>query len=148
MEYRVGRPPDGAAIIAHTQALARESEGREPDAAAVARGVTAALADPHKARYTVAVEDGVVVGCLFVTYEWSDWTGGWYWWIQGVYVVPTHRGRGIYRAMVEEVRAEARRRGDVGRRRLYVHAGNNAGMEAHAALGFSKTAYRIYDASV
>jgi GNAT superfamily N-acetyltransferase len=88
------------------------------------------------------------LGSLFVTYEWSDWRNGWYWWIQGAYTVPDQRGQGVFRALYEAVHAAALQAGDVKRIRLYVHDGNEAGLATYRALGMTEEPYRIFDAAV
>jgi len=112
----------------------------------VRRGIEAALRDPAKARYFVAEADGVV-GSLFVTHEWSDWTNGWYWWIQGVYVRPDRRGEGVYSRLYAAVHAAAREAG-ARRIRLYVDADNAQGIRAYEAHGMQRTHYLVYDAPV
>ena len=39
-----------------------------------------------------------------VTFEWSDWRNGWFWWVQSVYVRVDYRGRGVFRMLYEHVR--------------------------------------------
>lgn len=39
--------------------------------------------------------DGEFAGSLMITFEWSDWRNGYYWWIQSVFVRPQYRGRGV-----------------------------------------------------
>lgn len=139
---RAAQAGDLDALVDASIAVGQESEGLSPQREQVRASIEAALADPRKARYFVADEDGVV-GSLFVTFEWSDWNNGWYWWIQGVYVAPSHRRQGVYRRLVEAVRQAARREGDVRAVRLYVDADNAAGTAAHEAVGFRPTSYRI-----
>jgi len=144
METRAARPDDVDALAAASAALAGESEGRRADPEVVHAAIAAALADPAKARYFVAVEGGRVVGSLFVTREWSDWTGGWYWWIQGVYVDAGHRRLGVYRRLHDAVRRAAREEGDVREVRLYVHEGNGLAIKAYEALGMRREPYLVY----
>src|SRR2546430_5985111 len=54
-----------------------------------------------------------IVGQCQVTLEWSDWWDGWYWWLQSVFVVAEHRGQGVFWALYEEVRRDARAAGNV-----------------------------------
>ena len=110
----------------------------------VARGVRAALADPAKAIYFVAETGGLVVGQLMITHEWSDWRDGDVWWIQSVYVHPDFRRRGVFRALHEHARREARRAGAVGLR-LYVERDNVRAQATYAAIGMHETAYRLYE---
>jgi GNAT superfamily N-acetyltransferase len=44
---------------------------------------------------------------LMVTYEWSDWRNGVFWWIQSVYVKTEFRRQGIYAAMYSELKKMA-----------------------------------------
>lgn len=145
---RRGRSGDVEALVGFSVAMARESEGLVLDPGPVRRATSAALEDPAKARYFVAEAGGKVVGSLFVTQEWSDWRGGWYWWIQGVYVVPGWRGRGVYRALHEGVRQAAQEAGDVRAIRLYVEQGNEAARAVYEAMGMAETPYRVYEEAV
>lgn len=135
-------------LVQNCIGVARESEGLEPDAARVRIAVQAALEDPSKARYLVAEADGAVVGSLFITYEWSDWTCGWYWWIQGVFVDPARRGQGVYSRLYEAVHERALAAGDVRKIRLYVDRHNEAGLRAYRGHGMTKTEYQIFEAPV
>jgi ribosomal protein S18 acetylase RimI-like enzyme len=142
---RPARAADRDAVAAFNAAMARETEHRELDRATLARGVERGLADPAKGRYFVAEVDGEVAGCLMVTTEWSDWRDGWFWWIQSVYVDPAHRGRGVYGALHEHVRATARAAGDVVGIRLYVEKDNTRAQRTYRKLGMTETDYRLYE---
>ena len=48
-----------------------------------------------------------------ITYEWSDWRNGLFWWIQSVYVAPDWRRRGVYRGLYEYVQEQAASEGVV-----------------------------------
>ena len=43
-----------------------------------------------------------------ITYEWSDWRNGVFWWIQSVYVDPAWRRRGVFRRIHETVVSQAK----------------------------------------
>lgn len=139
---------DLEALVRNCIGVARESEGLEPDEATVRAAVGAALDDPQKARYLVAEADGAVVGNLYITYEWSDWTNGWYWWVQAVYVDPAWRGRGVYSRLYDAVHERARAAGDVRRVRLYVDRHNETGLRAYRGHGMKETDYLVFDARV
>lgn len=136
---------DADLIVGFNVALARESEGRVLDGATVARGVRNLLCDAGRGRYFLAECDGRVVGQLLVTSEWSDWRNGTFWWIQSVYVVPEHRGRGVYRALHRHVERTARAVGDVCGVRLYVEAANAAARAVYQRLGMRETRYLVYE---
>src|SRR5947209_5637021 len=104
--------------------LAFETEHRQLDQSRVAAGVLALLSDPAKGIYFVAETGGTFAGQLLITYEWSDWRNGNFWWIQSVYVVKTVRQRGVFRALFEHIHELARARKDVCGLRLYMETDN------------------------
>jgi GNAT superfamily N-acetyltransferase len=132
-------------LVAFNAAMALETEGRALDEARLRRGVERALLDAARGSYRVALRDGVVVGALLLTREWSDWRDGWFWWIQSVYVVPAARGTGVYRALHASVLDEARRDGEVCGIRLYVEQANRAAQATYAAVGMARTHYLLFE---
>ncbi len=137
---RAARADDADALIAFNQALAMETELRVLDDAVVGPGVRLALQDPSLGRYFVAVDpQDRVIGQIMITTEWSDWRCGHFYWIQSVYVPPTHRRRGIYGALHQHVVDDARARGGVVGIRLYVEPDNERAKKTYESLGMSKT---------
>lgn len=136
---------DAAIITAHNRAMALETEGLTLDPARVAAGVAAVLADAAKGWYLLAEQDGRVVGQLMVTFEWSDWRNGTFWWIQSVYVAPEARRRGVYRALYAHLLAAARADGGVAGVRLYVHHDNARAAATYAGLGMERAPYEVFE---
>ena len=136
---------DARAIAAHNAALALESENLELDLDRLRQGVEAALADPAKGFYTVAESGGAVIGQMMVTFEWSDWRNGTFWWVQSVYVRPDHRRQGVYRRLYRHVLEEAKGRGDVCGLRLYVSKENLSAQRVYHRLGMKKAPYELYE---
>jgi GNAT superfamily N-acetyltransferase len=132
-------------LVRFNAAIAKETEGRHLDMERLRNGTRAVLESSERGYYLVAETESVVVGQLFVTYEWSDWRNGMFWWIQSVYVEPSVRGRGVYRGLHERVLKDARARGDVCGLRLYVEKENEAAQEAYTRLGMTMTPYRVYE---
>lgn len=145
LTIRRGAPSDAAVIAEYNQRLAQETEGRSLDAAVLARGVAAVLADASRGTYFVAEHEGRVVGQLMITLEWSDWRDGWLWWIQSVYVHADARRLGVFRALYEHAVAEAKARGDVVGIRLYVEHENAAARATYARLGMAETGYLVLE---
>ncbi|MHB8387683.1 GNAT family N-acetyltransferase, partial [Metallibacterium sp.] len=114
------------------------------DAACLARGVQTLLAQPARGFYLIAERAGARVGTLMVSYEWSDWRGGDFWWIQSVYVLPEARCGGVYRALHVATRTRAQSAGAVGLR-LYVEQDNTRAQRSYAALGMRRTAYALFE---
>jgi len=133
------------ALVRSTLGNAFESEGLRLDEAKVRAAVRALLDDPSKGRVFLAEVAGTVVGSLYVTAEWSDWHGAWYWWLQSVFVAPGHRGQGVYTALYRAVQQAAREAGDVRSIRLYVERHNEAGLRAYRGHGMAETAYLVFE---
>ena len=144
-KVRVASGSDAALIGDFNCRLARETEHRDLDSALVEAGVRAALASPAHGRYLLAEIEGRVVGQLFLTYEWSDWRNGMFWWLQSVYVLPEYRRRGVFRHLHGEVLAMAHADGGVCGNRLYVERENGAAQATYRALGFVRPGYEVME---
>ena len=147
---RRGREEDADTIAAFNRAMARETEARDIPPGLLEAGVRGMLANPDLGFYAVAEVEGELAGCLMVTYEWSDWRNGLFWWIQSVYVSAGHRRRGVYRALYDWVRerAEEAEAGGDGRCcgfRLYVEKDNHVAQRAYRALGMRECDYLMYE---
>jgi ribosomal protein S18 acetylase RimI-like enzyme len=109
--------------------------------------MTALLSDPTLGRVFVVEDGNGIVATYTLTQEWSDWRNGMFWWIQSVYVKPTHRRRGHYRRMHDHAVALAARDPSVCGIRLYVEHENHNARTTYAAMGMSETGYRLYEQS-
>ena len=144
LEITVGDVFNAEEIARFQVDMAMESEGLALDYERVSRGVQAVMDDEAKGRYVIALLDGMVVACLMVTREWSDWNSCWYWWIQSVYVLPEYRGRGIYKAMYSKVIDLAKSSG-VTQIRLYVDKANSTAQAVYKKLGMVECHYCLYE---
>jgi len=138
-------PADADTIVRFNLALAAESEQRTLSVDAVARGVRSLLADSSSGVYYVAERAGSVIGQLLVTFEFSDWRDGVFWWIQSAYVVPEYRGQGVFRALFAHVLDEACRSGRACGLRLYVDRRNVGARRVYERLGLRPTEYLVYE---
>lgn len=135
---------DADTIAEFNRRLAWETEGKRLDADVLARGVQAVLHDAHKGFYTIAERDGEPIGQTLITFEWSDWRNGWYWWIQSVYVSESARRGGVFRAIVEHIRSQALADASVIGLRLYVEPGNTRAQAVYRNLGLEPEGYELY----
>jgi ribosomal protein S18 acetylase RimI-like enzyme len=142
---RGGRPEDAEVIAGFNRAMAEETEAKKLDHGISVAGVRALLERPQHGTYTVAESGGEVVGSLMITTEWSDWRNGFFWWVQSVYVIPSFRRQGVYRALYGHVRMSARCQTDVCGIRLYVENENTGAQKTYESLGMQKTGYRLYE---
>lgn len=146
LNVRSATPADADVIAEFNCRLATESEGRQLDSARVRAGVAALLSVPSRGQYFLAIDPaGVIAGQLLVTYEWSDWRNGEFWWIQSVYVRPEARGQGVYRTLHRHVETVARERGNVCGLRLYVEQNNHRAQRVYSHAGLRETDCRMYE---
>jgi len=142
---RRATPADAPIIVEFNRRLAEESEGKALDVALLSAGVAAVMADPHKGPYFFALDNDQIVGQLQITFEWSDWRNGWFWWIQCVYVRPEARRRGVFRALYEHVYQAARATPDVIGLRLYVERDNHVAQQTYKDMGMTPTSYVVFE---
>ena len=131
-------------LLAWNSAMAWETEHKRLDPAVLERGIAGVLEQPRRGFYLIAERDGVAVGGLLLTYEWSDWRNGDFWWIQSVYVIPAARRSGVFRALHADVAQRARAAGAVGLR-LYVETENERAQATYAQLGMQRCPYWMYE---
>jgi ribosomal protein S18 acetylase RimI-like enzyme len=141
---RPARLDDLEAIVDGNVALARESEGVRLDQATLREGIRALLEERAPGRYWIAELEGHAVGQLLITFEWSDWRNRMVWWIQSVYVAPSARRGGVFRALYQHARREAQAQG-AGGLRLYVDVTNTRAQSVYSALGMKGDHYRVFE---
>lgn len=145
MEIRLATGADLDALVEFNQAMALETEGKHLDPNILKSGVAAVFNADDKGFYVVAETADEIVGGLLITFEWSDWRNGWFWWIQSVYIRTQYRGQSIYTRMYEFVKDVASERGNVCGFRLYVEKENAHAKRVYEKLGMIKTYYLMYE---
>lgn len=140
---------DAETIIEFNRAIALETENRQLHLPTLRQGILAFLESPGYGSYVVAElpEDTRCkpVGQLMLTYEWSDWRNGVFWWIQSVYVEPDQRGRGVFRAMYTHVLAKAKADPRVCGIRLYVERENRRAQTVYQRVGLTPSVYTVFE---
>ncbi|SJZ99117.1 GNAT family N-acetyltransferase [Novilysobacter spongiicola] len=154
IRVRSAQSADADLLAGWAVAMAMETEHKALDPEVVLAGVRAGIANPGKARYFVAMEEALAagretlaepVGMLMLTSEWSDWRNGDWWWIQSVYVAPSHRRRGVFAALYRYVEQLAREAPGVIGLRLYVERDNGTAQRTYGAMGMADAGYRIFE---
>ncbi len=145
IEIRRARAAEAPAIARFTRAIALETENIHLDANQVMRGVAAVFEDPRHGFYVVALSEKAVVGCLLVTYEWSDWRNGVQWWLQSVYVDPEFRRKAVFSKLYRFTIDVALQHDNVCGIHLYADRRNQAAIKAYTRLGMNRTEYRIFE---
>ena len=142
---RLAREEDVPGLVRFNHEMARETEGKDLDIEILSAGVSGILAEPSRGFYLVAEDDECVVGALMVTFEWSDWRNGTFWWLQSVYVLPAWRQRGVFSALYQTLREGALADPTGIGLRLYVERDNARAQRTYAALGMRETDYRLFE---
>ena len=145
LRVRAAEKRDADAIAAFNAAMALETEHKTLDSAVLRAGVDAVLADARHGFYLIAECGGSVAGCLMITYEWSDWRNGQWWWLQSVYVREEFRRHGVFRALYDEVERRLGATADAIGLRLYVERENARAQRTYQSLGMDETGYRLYE---
>ncbi len=145
VNIRPARMDDAETIAEFNMAMALETENTVLDTARIYPGVRHLIGNSAHGQYWVAEIDNQLAGCLAVTYEWSDWRNGQFWWIQSVYVRHEFRRQGVYRGLYQQVRNECRSRADVVGLRLYVEKDNVNAQSTYTGLGMSATDYLLFE---
>lgn len=145
LTIRRATPADVPVLVAFNTAIAWETEHKRLDPIVLTAGVQAVFDDPARGFYSVAERGGEVVGQMMVTYEWSDWRNGWFWWIQSVYVREDARREGVFRALYRAIEARAAADPTVIGLRLYFETDNTRAQSTYRALGMSDTTYGMME---
>lgn len=149
MHVRLAKLEDAATIESFSAAMALETEGRCLDLDRLHDGTIALLESPDRGFFMVAEREQTgerrLLGQLMITYEWSDWRNGAFWWIQSVYVDPNWRRQGVYRTMHQHMLREARARKDVCGLRLYVEQDNQGAQQVYHQVGLSLSSYQVFE---
>lgn len=145
INIRQATTADAAAIARFNALIAAETEKITLDHHRLRSGVEALLQDPSKGLYFLAEVNNVVVGQVMITYEWSDWRNGTFWWIQSVYVEKGARGTGVFRSLFDHIYALAKSREDICGLRLYVEKNNDRAKQTYGRLGMKLSHYEMYE---
>ncbi len=136
---------DISIIEKFNSARAMETENKQIDLVTVQKGVETALNNRELGFYLIAESDGIPVGQLMVTKEWTDWRSGEFWWIQSVYIHPDYRNNNVFRKLYTEVISLAKESGKVCGIRLYVDKNNTKAQNVYSKLGMIESNYLLFE---
>jgi ribosomal protein S18 acetylase RimI-like enzyme len=146
---RIAEKPDAPMLAAHNCAMALETENKRLDGAIATLGVEGLFERPEFGFYLVAKSDSLAAASLLVTYEWSDWRNGLFWWIQSVYVKPEFRRLGVYREMYDYLKEMALSQSTpVCGFRLYAETENHVAQSTYKHLGMHACEYIMFEEAV
>jgi len=131
-------------LVNYNRALAYETENIALDEKILRLGIEKVL-ELEDCQYFVAELNGKIVGQSMITSEWSDWRNGVMWWMQSVYVDPSHRQRGVFQSILKYIEALVEKHQEVKGLRLYVKQDNKVGISAYESLGIKNSGYVIHE---
>ena len=145
INIRLSNEHDIEVIVEFQERMALETEGITLDRDVVVDGVASVIRDPQKGKYYIAIQDDIIVACLLITHEWSDWRNSWVYWIQSVYVLPNKRGAGIFKKMYDYIAEIVKNSSEVSGIRLYVDVRNTNAQNVYKKIGMNGEHYRMYE---
>lgn len=145
IHIRYGEEMDASILGGFQLQMAEETEEMQLMEETVVDGVLQLIRDRNKGFYLVAENElRDLVGCLIITYEWSDWRNGWIWWIGSLFVEKAYRKQGIFRLLLDRV-LELAGPQEVRAVRLYMDKENEAARAAYIRSGFKASNYEVLE---
>ena len=145
IQFRKALLKDSIDLVEFQIRMALESENLALDKSTVTKGVKALFDNPLLGQYYVVEnrDESQIMGCLLVTFEWSDWRNGLVWWIQSVYVDPEFRRAGVFTKLYQGVQNLAMADASVRGLRLYVENHNERAVRTYEKMGMDSTRYKV-----
>ena len=125
--------------------MAKETENKILNKKIVTKGVSEVLNDTTLGYYVIAKNKNTILGSLMITYEWSDWRNGMFWWIQSVYVEKEYRQQGVYKKMYSYIKDKALKDNSCTGIRLYVEQENKIAQSVYKKLEMKETHYKLFE---
>ena len=148
ISIRHAQKTDESIIVRFNQSMALETEALTLDESILTKGVQSVFENPEKGFYLVCEVDGVVRGSLMITYEWSDWRNGTFYWVQSVYVEKAFRRIGIYKSLYQYLQEQLKQNQDVAGMRLYVEKDNEKAQKTYTKVGMKRTNYLLFEEEI
>ena len=125
--------------------MAKETENKVLNKETVTKGVSQVLNNTTLGYYVIAKNNDNILGSLMITYEWSDWRNGMFWWIQSVYVEKEYRQQGVYKKMYSYIKDKALKDNSCTGIRLYVEQENKIAQSVYKKLEMKETHYKLFE---
>ncbi len=145
MKVSKAQQSDIKEIIQFNINMAMETENKKLNKETVTKGVQEVFNTPSLGYYIIVKDSSGILGCLMITYEWSDWRNGLFWWIQSVYVKNEYRRKGVYRKMYKFIHERAIADKKCTGIRLYVENNNSIAQKVYNSLGMTETYYKLFE---
>ena len=146
LNIRKAAPLDLEILKLFNQKMALETEGKKLDSQTLEQGVRQLLNNEDHGFYLIGEDlDQKAVASLAITYEWSDWRNGLFWWVQSVFVREEFRRKGVFSKLYKTVKIRAEKEANVCGVRLYVEQFNKTAQSTYSSLGMKQTRYQMWE---
>ena len=144
-DFRLASSSEIELITSFQIKMAKETENLDLNLETVTKGVSAVFEDKQRGDYFVALQDNIVVGCLLMTKEWSDWRNGYVCWIHSLYIKPEYRGKKLFSNFYIYLQKYINSQVDCFGLRLYVDKKNISAQKIYSKLGMNQDHYLLYE---
>jgi len=143
INIRIAKIEDATVIADFNRRMAKETEDCQLPYNKILSGVKNLFGKPEYGFYIVAEKKYNIIGCLMITFEWSDWRNGLFWWLQSVYILFEYRRQGVFSKMYNFTANYAKKEEAVGLR-LYVERNNIGAQKTYRMLSMEDTKYKLF----
>lgn len=143
--FRTAEFSDRYTIIDFQKKLAKETENIELQDKEVKKGVTRLFEDEKSGKYYVVEKDKRIIGCIMITFEWSDWRNSMWVWLQSLYVLPEFRRQGAFKYIYHELKEIYKNCKEYCGIRLYVDKSNKTAIKTYLASGMDNMHYEMFE---
>ena len=99
---------------------------------------------PKDGFYLVAEIKDIIVGCLRISHERSVSSNGVFWWIQNVFVSETHRNKGVFQYLYNEIFTMSKSYKNIVGIKLHVNKNNLKAQKAYEKAGMKRSSEFVY----
>ncbi|MBE0492129.1 MAG: GNAT family N-acetyltransferase [Sulfurospirillum sp.] len=145
IQVRIATRDDAKKIAEFNVNFAKETINKNLSLQTTKEGVHKVFSSFNNGFYLVAEVRKQIVGISMVTREWSDWSNGAYYCIQGIFVSNEEHATQIHDAIFQKAKSLAKEHDDVCGIRLYVDKDDKKTQKQYETLGMKKTPYRLFE---
>jgi hypothetical protein len=142
---RIATRDDASSIAQFNVIFAKSNDNRQLSLPVTAAGVRRVFDTFNNGLYIVAERENEIIGVTMVTREWSDWSNGFFYCIQDIFVQAEDPNYEIHDALLNKVVELAKLNEDVCGIRLYVLDDDKKTQEHYTAKGIKKTKYQVFE---
>lgn len=145
IRIRIATRDDVESIVKFNVLFAKKTNNKNLSLPITEAGVHHVFSSFNSGFYVVAHVDEKIVGMTMITKEWSDWSNGFFYCIQSIYVICEIHNKVIHDGLFDKAIALAKAHHDVCGIRIYVHKDDVNLQKQYLNLGLHDTEYRLFE---